>query len=244
MLAASLLLAWVLSLGGRAHASHPNALWHVVHDLCLRDARLIGRPAPCLAVNRRVGYAVVPDPRRRTQVLLVPTRRISGIESPALLEPDSVNYWQAAWDARVFFERRARRQLPRDQIGMAINSIASRSQNQLHIHVDCLRASVVAYLKAHEGEIGPIWRPLPDPLVGRHYAARRLLGAELDPRDPFKLLAEGNPSAPDHMGRFSLAVVGATFSDGSPGFYLLADDGPAAFAEGLLDHTCAGPAAP
>jgi CDP-diacylglycerol pyrophosphatase len=40
------------------------------------------------------------------------------------------------------------------------------------------------------------------------------------------------------MGRFSLAVVGMTFADDSPGFVLLADAGPAAFGEGLLDHEC------
>jgi hypothetical protein len=46
---------------------------------------------------------------------------ICGIESPALLRENAPNYWEAAWDARRFVEEGARRQLPRDKIGMAIN---------------------------------------------------------------------------------------------------------------------------
>ena len=36
-------------------ADHPNALWRVVHGLCLRDMQIIGRPNPCLAVDRQQG---------------------------------------------------------------------------------------------------------------------------------------------------------------------------------------------
>lgn len=44
--------ARAMHLGGIKHmingaeAAHPNALWHVVHDLCTRDVRLSGDPAP------------------------------------------------------------------------------------------------------------------------------------------------------------------------------------------------------
>src|SRR5580658_10442314 len=77
----------VLPTGSPAVADHPNALWHVVHGLCLRDKEISGLPAPCLAVNRQEGYAVVPDLRHRTQVLVVPTTRVAGIESPQILAP-------------------------------------------------------------------------------------------------------------------------------------------------------------
>jgi CDP-diacylglycerol pyrophosphatase len=237
----------VLSLGawGLAWAAAPppkapsSALWRVVHDLCLGDKTLIGRSAPCLAIDRKKGVAVVPDPRRPTQVLLVPTRRIAGIESPALLSEKAVNYWQAAWDARRYFERRVGRPVPRDRIGMAINAILSRSQDQLHIHVDCVRPEVRQALKAREDEIGPTWSPLGIPLVGRHYQVRRLDGSELGSRNPFQLLARDLPGAGAAMGRQSLAVIGAEFADGSPGFILLGDGSDGAFAESLLDHRCA-----
>jgi CDP-diacylglycerol pyrophosphatase len=218
---------------------HPNALWNVVHWLCGPDKLLLGSSAPCLAVNRAQGYAVVPDPEHRTQILLVPTRRVTGIESPALLAAGAPNYWQDAWDARRFLERRARRSLARDEIAMAVNSETARTQNQLHIHIDCVRADVRAILAERQGEIDQIWSPLDTPLFGRLYWARRLDGADLRGNDPFKLLAEGLPEARDDMGRFALAVVGMDFADGGPGFILLANGGPAAFGEGVLDHGCA-----
>jgi CDP-diacylglycerol pyrophosphatase len=220
-------------------ADHPNALWDVVHGLCVRDKWLTGGAAPCLAVDRKLGVAVVPDPRRPTQVLVVPTKRLAGIESPGLLDPDAVNYWQAAWDDRRYFEHRARREVARDRIGMAINSAFSRSQNQLHIHVDCVRSDVRQALMARADDIGPVWRTLRTPLVGRLYRVRRLEGADLGARNPFQLLARGNPAARQNMAAQSLAVIGATFPDGSPGFFLLNDGRPGAFAESLLDHDCA-----
>ena len=66
-------------------------------------------------------------------------------------------YWEAAWDARRFVEEGARRQLPRDKIGMAINSAASRSQDQLHIHVACIAPKVAEFLRRHQAEIHEAW---------------------------------------------------------------------------------------
>ncbi len=244
ILLAAFAIGAVTLAGSPASADHPNALWRVVHGLCLRDAAISGLPAPCLAVNREGGYAVVPDLRRRTQVLLVPTARVGGIESPQILAPDAVNYWQSAWEARRFVERRAGRSIPRDRIGLAINSLVSRSQDQLHIHVDCVRADVREALSENEAQIGDAWSRLPVQLAGRWYKARRLAGEDLGQRNPFVLLARGDPAARRRMPLETLAVIGATFADGSPGFYLLSDHadflrGDTGFAESLLDHGCA-----
>ena len=223
---------------------HSNALWHVVHDLCVSDARLTGLPAPCLAVNRRGGYAVLKDLRGRTQVLLIPTARVRGIESPKLLAVGSPNYWQAAWASRRFFEHEAGSAVAREDIGMAINSAYGRSQEQLHIHIDCVRPDVKAALAAHEDDIGEQWSPFPEVLSGERYIARRVDGAELGERDPFKLLATGDPDARNDMGAWTLAVIGTQFADGKPGFILLAAEGGVAgnvlgAGESLLDHGCA-----
>ena len=243
------ILALVVCLAGWTSASpvladHPNALWRVVHGLCLRDMRLTGLPAPCLSVNRQDGYAVVPDPQHRTQVLLVPTARILGIESPEIIAPDAVNYWNLAWQARRYFEGRVGRPVPRDQVGLAINSVLSRSQRQLHIHVDCVRPDVRAALRAHDGEIGYAWTVLRTPVAGHRFRVRRLDGADLGDRNPFTLLARGLPGARTRMALHGLAVTGATFPDGSPGFYLLSNRvnpglGERGFAEIVLDHRCA-----
>ena len=223
---------------------HSNALWRVVHDLCLTDARLTGLPAPCLAVNRRIGYAVVKDIGAHTQVLLVPTTRVSGIESLKLQSPDSPNYWQAAWEARRYIAREVGAAVARDDVGMAINSAYGRSQDQLHIHVDCVRPDVKTTLAAHAEAIGERWKPFRWDLASEQYRARRLEGEDLGERDPFKLLASGDSDARADMRRQTLAVIGVRFANGAPGFILLAAAGgtasnPEGASESLLDHTCA-----
>jgi CDP-diacylglycerol pyrophosphatase len=225
-----------------APASSPHALWRVVHELCVTDMRVSGLPAPCLAVDRRHGWAALKDLKGRTQILLIPTRRTTGIESPALLVPGGPNYWQDAWAARRFFEHAAGRDVPREDIGMAINSRYGRSQDQLHIHIDCVRGDVRDALAAHQDEIGAHWAPLAIGLAGKSYRARRLAGADLDGHDPFKLLAR-DPAARADMGAQTLAVIGAEFADGTPGFYMLAAEGgvrenPDGASEALLDHDC------
>jgi CDP-diacylglycerol pyrophosphatase len=109
----------------------------------------------------------------------------------------------------------------------------------LHIHFDCVRADVKAALEAGQDDIGAAWTRMRLPPFGLSYRVRRLSGAELAPRNPFALLAHGVPEAADDMGDFALAVIATTFSHGDPGFFLVADDSPRAFGEGLLDHGCA-----
>ncbi len=221
----------------------PDALWHVVHDLCVTDKVLTGLPAPCLAVDRRRGFAIVPDPDTPTQVLLAPTRRIQGIESPVLLQSGTPNYWAYAWDARTFVERRAHRTIPRDMVALAVNSRYGRTQRQLHIHIDCVSPVVRQRLSADQPLVADQWTRLESGLIGSHYRIMRLDGAELGARDPFKLLADNLAGARSDMGAWTLAVVGVNFGD-TPGFLVLAarggePDDPQGSGEDLLDHTCA-----
>ncbi len=227
-----------------AQAADPNALWHIVHDLCAADMKVSGKPAPCVKVDVAGGYALLKDIRGETELLLIPTVRITGIEDRQLLAPSSPNYWQAAWDAKPLFEARARRPVPREDLGLAINSVYGRSQNQLHIHIDCLRRDIRDALRANQSRIGPRWGLLPVTLAGHRYRAMRLGGEAIAPRDPFKLLAADNPAARADMGRETLVVVGARLAGGRPGFILLSDRADVlgfdiGAGEQLLDHDCA-----
>ena len=211
----------------------------------------VGKPAPCMKVDLPGGYAVLKDIRGETELLLIPTQRVSGIEDPQILAANAPNYWQDAWDAKGLFESRARRPVPREDLGLAINSVYGRSQNQLHIHVDCIRQDVRDALSANQTKIGLRWSTLPVTLAGHRYRAMRIAGAEIAPRDPFELLAKGDPKARADMGRETLAVFGARFARGQPGFILLSDRADAldvdiGASEQLLDHGCAvlGPKAP
>jgi CDP-diacylglycerol pyrophosphatase len=224
-------------------ASHPNALWHIVHDLCVIDMKVSHRPAPCAVVNRAGGYAILKDIHGGTQFLLIPTARLAGIESPELLEPSSHNYWRQAWNSRSWLEKQAGRPVPREDIGLAINSAYGRTQNQLHIHVDCVQPDLAAAIKTHGDRIGLRWSNWDVAFNGHHYRVRWVDGADLGARDPFKLLARGDPDARADMSRETLVMVGASRADGTPGFVLLSDRADlsgedTAEGEELLDHKC------
>jgi len=227
---------------------HPNgqALWRIVHDQCVPDQRAHGDPAPCARVSIAAGEAhgvvLLKDRDGVAQYLLMPTAKITGVEDPAILEPEAANYFAAAWDARGDVEARLGRALDRTQISVAVNSIYGRSQDQLHLHVDCL-----------DGAVGAALRAAPPPptdgrwsqvrLKGHAYRLRWLDAAALSSANPFKLVAGELPGARKAMGAWTLALVGARRADGAEGFYLLADRAdPAAgdrgSAEELQDHDC------
>jgi CDP-diacylglycerol pyrophosphatase len=225
-----------------AVAANPNALWEIVHDYCEPAAE--GKPVEqkCADVNLAGGYAVLKDLVGIAQYLLIPTARVSGIESALLLEPDMPNYWRAAWSARRFVDAKLGRTLPRDEVSLAINSSRGRTQNQLHIHIDCLAQDVVRTLREVGPTIGTEWAPLPVRLRGHAYSAMRIDDADLIRTDPFKLVAPYAASRGQPMGDQTLLLVGTLRRDGAPAFFLLNDHvqpGDRASAEELQDHTCA-----
>jgi CDP-diacylglycerol pyrophosphatase len=226
-----------------ALASHDRkALWQIVKDVCVPDMRLRGKPAPCASVDLRRGFVVLDNIAGRRQILLIPTSRLTGIEDPQLLSPTAPNYWQAAWEARAILAQRLGHQVAREAVGLAVNSVLARTQDQLHIHVDCLRSDVAAELRVRGDAIGAHWSDLPIPLAGQRYRAMRVMGYELGSRDPFKLLA-ADPIAHADMGEQTLVVAGYRTRHGKPGFLLLSDradpsTGDRAHGEDLLDHGC------
>jgi CDP-diacylglycerol pyrophosphatase len=219
-----------------AQTRDSTALWRIVHEGC----------AQCTYVT--TSYAVLKDRRGHTQFLLIPTRQSPGIEDPALLAADAPNYWQAAWAARKYVFDSAGKALPRNDVGMAINSRWSRSQTQLHIHIDCLRPDVADQLASHLADVGDAWTPFPVTLDGHTYTARRVRSPDLQGVNPFALLSTAIPTGQPGMGDRTLVVVGETFAADS-GFVLLSDvvdasHTDAAHGEDLLDHTCALAATP
>jgi len=242
-LAAAFLSLW----GCPASTDERATLWSIVHDQCLVAARNETNPAPCSYVETYMGtakgYAVLKDIVGDAQFLLIPTKRLSGIESPDLVAPDAPNYWQAAWEARRYLNLKLERTLPRNAIGMAVNSSAKRSQDQLHIHIDCVRPEVVRALAEHADDIGEQWRTTPFRLIGRYFIARRVSSPDLEDVNPFRLLYSSSADAAADMGHETLIVVGATFSNHREGFVLLSEKATtikgSGHGEDLLDHTCA-----
>jgi CDP-diacylglycerol pyrophosphatase len=186
----------------------------------------------------RRGFALVKDAGGPTGYLLVPTRRLSGIEDPALLTDDAPNYWQLAWSIRELVERKASRKLDRTDIGIAVNSLPGRSQNQLHFHIDCVRQDVKESLRSVHPMPDGSWTELN--LLGHPYRVTTIEGDDLGSRNPFKLMPKNKQGSAKERSEHTLAVVGAGL-DGRPGFYMIEGSvGPKTIGHGeeLLDHRC------
>jgi len=228
---------------------HPNgeALWRIIHEQCVPDQHDHNQPAPCAVVSiaegEDNGFVVLKDRNGPAQYLLMPTAKITGIEDPALLESTATNYFARAWEMRNLVEARLGRPLGELQIAIAVNSAFGRSQDQLHLHIDCLDRDVgVALRQANIATTGA-WTDHAIELKGHQYHARWLDAAALATTSPFQLLADTIPGARAEMGRWTIALIGARGRDGSPGFYVLVGRANPALrdngaAEELQDHRC------
>jgi CDP-diacylglycerol pyrophosphatase len=216
-----------------------DRLRFIVQQQCLPHWLHDHDPAPCASVG--TGFALLPDRKGGAHFLLIPSATLGGIESPEARAPEAINYFDAAWQGRAALSAVLGRALPRTAVGLAVNSRRARSQDQLHIHVSCLRADVAHALAGKANAIGSQWRPLE--LEGRDYLAMRLMGERPGASNPFSLLAANLDDPVKSMGEFTLLLAGFEFEEG-PGFVLLAGRSVPG-AELMLDPGCAlAPAGP
>jgi CDP-diacylglycerol pyrophosphatase len=216
-----------------------DALRQIVQNQCVAHWRQSGNPAPCERVflpdpkNLDFGYAVLPDRKGAAHYLLIPTQTMAGTESRELLDPDLPNYFAEAWNARDVITKFVGHPVPRSAIGLAINNAHSRSQDQFHIHMECLRPDVYATLQRAAETTGDAWSALM--IDGSTYQAIRIMGEGLDGANLFELLAALEPGVRRHMGDYTLVAAGMQFRSG-PGFIVLTGTGPT--GELLLDASC------
>jgi CDP-diacylglycerol pyrophosphatase len=228
------------------NAADPDALWKIVHGACVPHQELALDPSPCAYVSkgseREPGYVVLKDRTGATQYLVIPTDKVTGIEDPKLLGQGTESYLVKAWAFRSLLFARLGHDLPSTDMSLAINSVYGRSQNQLHIHVDCLRADIRDALQKAQPTIGPELRPIDLSIPGRAYQAMAIAAPDLERINLFHRLAGAVPAGT--MGSETLVVVGAKLANGQPGFDVLVDRadmarGDAASGEELQDHDCA-----
>src|SRR5262249_53914720 len=152
----------------------------IVGGMCVPNQMRDHNPSPCVEVNLQEGaahgFAVLKDLRGASQFLLIPTVKIAGIESPELLAPDATNYFDKAWAARSYGSPASPRTSPPEDTTLALNSAVSRSQDSLHIHIDCVRIDVHDCLHSVQEAIGEQWRPLPRPPLDHPYKALWVAG--------------------------------------------------------------------
>lgn len=234
-----LILAAVCWFSLRQYLHHPDALWRIVSQQCVPNQRDNHNPAPCAKVDLQSGFVLLKDINGPLQYLLMPTVKMKGMESPELLQPETANFFWLAWQERHVMSERRGTHVPDNVISLTINSTSGRTQNQLHIHISCLREDVRGQLDQYANTLNTEWRVFPLALAGNSYIARKVSAAEFSQRSPFIMLAFQVPQAREHMGRYSLAM--AKLADGE--WVILATERNLlhlnlASAEQLQDHSC------
>lgn len=217
-----------------------DVLWMALKT-CVLAKKLANRTFPCLSVDlgdgERPGTAVLRAPGEKTHIVVMPTETVPGLEASALRGPRGAAYWRAALAARHFVSDELKDRVPETEVALAANSARGRSQDQLHIHLDCLRPKVLDALDAHGRAVGPTWKPFPVPLAGDRFQAMRVRAAEAETFNPFAALTR-LPGRRD-LTRTSFAAVATRPNDPEPGYILLAYRAPIASAEDIMDHSCA-----
>ncbi|WP_233968312.1 CDP-diacylglycerol diphosphatase [Pectobacterium polaris] len=184
-----------------------NALWEIVSEQCVPNQQRNGKPAPCLEVNLAEGYVLFDDRNGPYHDLLLPTDKISGIESPELLQPGIPNFFEQAWVHRSRLSNEAGKPIRDDYLSLAINSRYGRTQNQLHIHIACLRPEIYQTLNQQFPTLSGDWKTLPAKINGHIYLAKTLTANELMQSDPFKTLDRYAQQRDESIGKYGLAMV-------------------------------------
>jgi CDP-diacylglycerol pyrophosphatase len=180
-------------LVGAAASLARQALWLTV-SACVGDFKLTGAAFPCLLVDltggEDRGYVLVRAPFGLPDTVLVPTRKVVGVEDPWLQSPVAPNYFEAAWRARPHFEGADGRSVQTDDFALAVNSALTRSQDQLHIHLGCVVPATKRRLErlAPELPIGA-WTRVSGVIDGAELWALRPGRADLTEVEPFRLSA-------------------------------------------------------
>ncbi|MGM9485529.1 CDP-diacylglycerol diphosphatase [Roseateles sp. NT4] len=223
-----------------------DALWRITDTTCVPAVGAGKMPAPCARVelpgDRDHGWALIKDRRGVLQYLLLPTARIPGIESPLLLNADTPNFFALAWQSRDLLDRLHGQPLPRDTVSLALNPIPRRSQDQLHIHISCVRPELRARLA--QVDLSTSWAPLQGGWLGHTWSVRRVDAETLDGINPVAEVVAQVPGAAADMSLVGISVVGMVFKDGKPGFALMAtrwdgSDRTSGSAEhDVQDHDC------
>lgn len=218
---------------------HPNGgkLWQIVGGACLPAMKANKTPAPCTAVED--GYVILKDRVGIAQYLLMPDMDITGIED-ARVQTVQTNFFAKAWENRNLVAIKLGKNVSRDVMSVTVNSQYGRSQDLLHLHIDCLGGDARKNIaELHPTDSG--WSKAPVQIAGHPYYVRAVMGETLSV-NPFRLVADELPDAKAHMAAWTIGLVGATF-DGKPGFWILAGRAdPAAgewgSAESIQDHAC------
>ena len=216
-----------------------DAYQQIVQLECVTNWLQHHDPSPCERVfladakTGSTGYALLADPEGGTHYLLVPTQTMTSTDNGELLDPNLPNYFAEAWGGRDLLSKLVGHDVPRTDVGLVVATAAARTQNQFHIHIECLRKDVVDSLKATADKVTDVWSPLT--VAGFPFHAVRLSVQGLEASNPFELVANLSPDARHHLGSYTVVIAGMQYQSG-PGFIVLTGTGPS--GDLLLDSGC------
>lgn len=214
-----------------AVAPPPNSLWSL-SQCCTEN---LHSDSDCRYYSKTRDFIILKDnsPAKPAAYLIIPTTKVTGIEDPRIFLPPVADFWAYGWQQAGIYLKK-----PAVETGLAINSEFGRTQNQLHIHISCVRQDVAQVLaenaaRIHDNPADPIALAL-----GPHSNIYRAIeAASLTAKSPFELVAR-MPGAAGDMKEHSIAVIGST----EPQVFYVLDTrhhgSNRGAAEELLDETC------
>lgn len=219
------------------HSKNADQLWKIVSQQCVPGQVKKNDPSPCRQVNIQDGYVVLKDRNGPLQFLLMPVAKITGVESQSLLNPATPNFLAEAWRARHFMEEKRGAIIDDRVYSLAINSRWGRTQDQLHIHISCLRPDIRQQLDALSSRLNDKWQT--ERLGSHDYLVRIVSRDEFKRTSPFIRIANELPGARENMGSYGIAI--AALEDGKRVLMVVKRNLlllNRASAEELQDHRC------
>lgn len=189
------------------------------------QAHRSGKPIPPECHGTTDTYVVLRGGPSDHNFLLVPTRRVKGIECPYIWSASAPNYWLHAWEQAQ--PGGAGPVKYKAGIGLGINSAQARQQDQLHIHMAGILSDVQGQLGAAKN-ITADPKKWADSIVSvkgfeggkaNHRYYRVLHAATLD-HNLFALLRDNVPAAKKDMSKQTIIVT----KRAAGGFYVLNSD--------------------
>jgi CDP-diacylglycerol pyrophosphatase len=223
-----------------------DALWNIVSQKCIPKQLQNLKPEPCDEVNiskgSENGYVVLKDLNGPLQYLLMPTAKIAGVESPEVLKSNTPNYFYESWLARSYMIKKYGSTIEDEEISLAINSQLGRSQNQLHVHISCIKPDVKKIIHDNSAKITSKWSRLPVKILGHHYKVIKISEAELRSKNIFELVAQDIPDGEQNLSKYGIGLMALKNKKKSYDYVVLASRAELPFNRGsveeIQDHLC------
>lgn len=208
----TLIIGLVLMIGSMIYyelRGNTNNLWQIINERCMPNFRHTQDPSPCIKVDTKQNFALYRAKTGAIHFLLLPLQPISGIESQQLFSFSAIDYLALGWQERQIVARAFGRPVGDDALAISINSVSGRSQNQLHLHLSCLRQDIRAYLQqwSKSAQVDG-WQPIR--LRHHDYLVRTLSLPQMKQKNLFQRIAAEVANFRSNSGEYGVALTRLT----------------------------------